>query len=104
MPTPQIDLEKYWQLFGLNNETNAWDEISCEWYDREISKEEALELFLGIKEKYSSVKLMHFNHGKEKLVWEDAELLKREIPITSVQHKKAAWKDYLENRRKELKK
>lgn len=104
MPTPQIDFKKYWQLFGLNKKTDKWNAISCEWYNREITREEALQLFFGIQKKYANAKLMFFDNGKEKILWEDAELLKKEIPITSVQGKKWAWREYLEKRRKEMKK
>ncbi|MFW5903028.1 MAG: hypothetical protein ACOCTT_04015 [archaeon] len=76
------DKTEYWRIQGKKK--GKWIDRSTQWRDRKPSKEEARDLFKGIKEDYSSIRLIKVKRNQEKVEWEDKELLKQEIPIETV--------------------
>jgi len=74
---------EYWRVQGKKRK--QWDDISAQWRDRAPKKEEARDLFKGIKDEYNSVRLIKVKNGEKEVVWENKELLEQEIPIETVQ-------------------
>lgn len=76
--------EGYWRIQGKRKDNGRWEDRSTEWIDSKPTKEQAKNLFKGIKNEYKSVRLTRNLLGKSKVLWEDDELLEQEIPIESV--------------------
>ncbi|GEM_PF-6096304 len=77
-----IKMNSYWRVQGKKN--GKWINKSAQWRDRKPSREEARDLFKGVRKEYNSIRLIKIDEDKEKIEWEDKDLLKQEIPIETV--------------------
>lgn len=75
-------MNSYWRVQGKKN--GKWINKSAQWRDRKPSREEARDLFKGVRKEYNSIRLIKIDEDKEKIEWEDKDLLKQEIPIETV--------------------